>query len=211
MVCLKSSFNSLKIEWEGLICFDHMRVWKLSTKYLAVSRAAFFSYDFTAYKLVFKGRLGVGQAGSWRCTTQPSIVFPNSKKSVGSLARLIILCSFSSVNFYCWHVAAPAVQGGGAGARPDELPGWQSSTNQKAIWLGQSGASVFHQWGGSLEIISFSWIWIWSLLGWDIRFENFWLRLRVVGWVGDEDSDSKASQEVERFGCAKVISSDLVV
>ena len=43
LVCLKSSFNSLQIEWEGLICFDHMRVWKLSTKYLAVSRAAFFS------------------------------------------------------------------------------------------------------------------------------------------------------------------------
>ena len=33
----------------------------------------------------------------------------------------------------------------------------------------------------------------------------------MVGWVGDEDSDSKASQEVERFGCAKVISSNLVV
>ena len=217
MVCLKSSFNSLQIEWESLVFCDHMRAWKLSTKYLAVSRAALFSYDFTAYKFVFKGRLGVGQAGSWRCTAQPIVVFPHSKKSGGFLAGLIMSPYVSTngkapqwldhfVIFWFWSPRADLLNVGAWPIRihpgmTNQEPvcfhqwgghpvitsfcqiliwksvgwdlGWQSSTSQKAIWLGQSEASVFHQWGGSPEIISFSWIWIWSFLGWDIGFGSW--------------------------------------
>ena len=63
--------------------------------------------------------------------------------------------------------------------------GCQSLTYPEALWLNQSGGSMFYQIGCSPVTIFFSWISIWSSLGWDIGSGKSSLRSNRKSSVAD--------------------------